>query len=54
MPAGFTYMVLAYIIIWVGLFIYLGFLALRLRGVRTELAAVTELVREQQEKQGER
>lgn len=49
MPAGFSFLVLAYIIVWVGLLIYLGFLALRLRGVRAELAAVEELVREHQQ-----
>ncbi len=48
MPQGFAYLVAAYIVIWVGLLIYLGFLALRMRGVRTELAAIEELVREQQ------
>lgn len=48
MPQGFSYLVAAYIVIWVGLLIYLGFLALRMRGVRTELAAIEELVREQQ------
>ena len=45
---GFPYLVAAYIIVWVGLLLYLGFIALRMRGVRTELAAVEELVREQQ------
>ena len=48
MPQGFPYLVAAYIAVWVGLLVYLGFLALRMRGVRTELAAVEELVREQQ------
>ena len=53
MPVELPYLVAAYIVIWVGLLISLGFLALRVRGVRTELAAVEELVREQrqQEKQ---
>lgn len=49
MPQGFSYLVAAYIVIWVGLLVYLGFLALRMRGVRTELAAIEELVREQQQ-----
>lgn len=48
MPQGFPYLVAAYIVVWVGLLLYLGFLALRMRGVRTELAAIEELVREQQ------
>ena len=47
---GYTYLVAAYAIVWLGLFIYLAVLTLRIRGVRTELAAVEELVREQQEK----
>jgi CcmD family protein len=44
------YLVSAYAIVWLGLFAYLAFLAMRLRGVQTELAAVEELVRESQEK----
>jgi hypothetical protein len=49
MPEGFSFLVAAYIVVWAGLLIYLGFIVLRIRGVRTELAAVEELVREQQE-----
>ena len=48
---GFSFLVAAYIIAWVGLFAYLAVVMLRIRGVRTELAAVEELVREQNEKQ---
>ena len=48
---GFGYLVAAYADAWVGLFVYLAVITLRIRGVRTELAAVEELVREQQEKQ---
>jgi CcmD family protein len=48
---GFAYLVAAYAVVWVGLFAYLAVVMLRIRGVRTELAAVEELVREQQEKQ---
>ena len=44
------YLIAAYIIAWVGLFAYLAVVMLRIRGVRTELAAVEELVREQDEK----
>ncbi len=47
---GVTYLVAAYAIAWVGLFVYLAFLTMRIRGVQTELAAATELVREQQER----
>jgi CcmD family protein len=45
---GFGYLVAAYLIVWVGVLLYLGLIALRMRGVRTELAAIEELVREQQ------
>jgi CcmD family protein len=47
---GVTYLVAAYAIVWAGLFAYLAFVAMRIRGVRTELAAVEELVHEHQEK----
>ncbi|HEY6407155.1 MAG TPA: hypothetical protein VIY29_06795 [Ktedonobacteraceae bacterium] len=47
---GVTYLVGAYAIVWVGLCAYMGVVMLRIRGVRMELAAVSELVREQQEK----
>jgi CcmD family protein len=47
---GVTYLVLAYAIVWAGLFAYLAFIMLRVRAVRTELVAVQELVREQGEK----
>jgi CcmD family protein len=46
---GVVYLVTAYAIAWVGLFAYLAVIALRIRGVRTELAAVEELVREKSE-----
>ena len=46
-----TYLVAAYAIAWAGLFAYLAVIVLRLRGVRTELAVVEELVREKTEKQ---
>jgi CcmD family protein len=44
-----SYLVAAYAIVWLGLFIYLALVMLRIRGVRTELAAVEELVREHEE-----
>ena len=47
---GLTYLIAAYAIVWIGLFVYLAVVMMRIRGVRTELAAVQELVREQQEK----
>jgi CcmD family protein len=45
----FTFMVIAYAIAWIGLFAYLAFIVMRIRGVRTELAAVEELVHEHQQ-----
>ena len=48
---GIGYLVAAYAIVWIGLFVFLAVLMLRIRGVRTELAVVEHLVREQQEKQ---
>lgn len=48
---GLSYLIAAYAIVWLGLFIYLAVVMLRIRGVRTELAAVEELVRDQTEKQ---
>jgi hypothetical protein len=50
---GFGYLVAAYAVVWGGLFVFLAVIMLRIRGVRTELAAIEELVREQQEKQKE-
>jgi CcmD family protein len=47
---GVTFLVIAYAIIWLGLLGYLGWLALRLRGVRTELDAVRELVDEREQR----
>jgi CcmD family protein len=44
-----TYMIAAYIIAWIGICLYLVILSMRMRGVRTELMAVEELLREQQE-----
>ena len=40
------YVVAAYAIAWVGLFGYLGWIALRLRGASAELAALEQHVRE--------
>jgi len=47
--SGDVYLIIAYAIAWAGLFVYLAVIALRIRGIRTELAAVEELVRQQQE-----
>lgn len=43
------YLVAAYAVVWLGFFLYLAVIAFRMRAVRTELAAVEELVREAQE-----
>jgi CcmD family protein len=48
--SGVNYLIIAYTVVWIGLFVYLAFIVQRIRGVRTELAAVEALVREQQEK----
>ena len=41
---GSTFLVIAYAVVWVGLLAYLGWIALRVRGVSAELEAVRELV----------
>jgi len=46
---GGTYLVIAYIVMWAGLLVYLGWIALRMRGVRTDLESVRELVREREQ-----
>jgi hypothetical protein len=45
-----VYLVVAYAVLWLGFCIYLAVVAMRMRAVRTELAAVEELVREYQER----
>ncbi len=40
------FLIAAYIVVWLGSFAYLGWLALRMRGVRTELETVRALVDE--------
>jgi hypothetical protein len=50
--SGNTYLVIAYIIMWAGALAYLGWIALRMRGVRTELDSVRELVREREQSAG--
>ena len=44
-----TYLIIAYAVIWIGFFAYLGWIALRLRGLRTELETVRELVNEREQ-----
>jgi hypothetical protein len=50
MQESSVYLVMAYAVLWLGFFIYLAVVAMRLRAVRTELVAVEELVREYQER----
>jgi len=50
---GLSYLIAAYAIAWVGLFAYLAVVMMRIRGVRVELAAVEEMVHEQQKKKEE-
>lgn len=47
---GLNYLIAAYAVVWVGLFAYLAFVMMRIRGVRTELVAVEELVREHEQR----
>jgi hypothetical protein len=49
--SGNIYLIAFYAIAWIGLFAYLAVVMMRIRGVRTELAAVEELVHEQQQEQ---
>jgi len=49
MQGSSIYLIVAYAAVWLGLFVYLAVVAMRMRAVRTELAAVEELVREYQE-----
>jgi CcmD family protein len=49
MQGSSIYLIVAYAIVWLGFFIYLAVVAMRMRAVRTELAAVEELVHEYQE-----
>ena len=42
------FLVAAYAIIWIALLVYIGWIALRLRGVRTDLEAVRKLLDERE------
>jgi len=48
---GVTYLVMAYVVIWLGLLAYVGWTALQVRGVRTELETVRDLVEERNAQQ---
>jgi len=45
---GVTYLVVTYAVLWLGMLAYLGWIALRLRGVRTEVEAVRDLIDERE------
>jgi flagellar biosynthesis/type III secretory pathway M-ring protein FliF/YscJ len=49
MQQNFVYVVVAFAAAWVALLIYLAFVTMRIRNVRTELAAVEELVRDRRD-----
>jgi hypothetical protein len=42
------FLVAAYAIFWIALLVYVGWIALRLRGVRTDVEAVRELLDERE------
>jgi CcmD family protein len=46
MQSSSLYLVAAYTVVWLGFFVYLAIIALRMRAVRTKLASLEELVRE--------
>lgn len=50
--ANVIYLVVAYAVVWVALLAYLGWIALRMRGVQTDLEAVSELVEEREARNG--
>ncbi len=45
---GVTYLVVTYAVLWLGMLAYIGWIALRLRGVRTEVEAVRDLIDERE------
>lgn len=44
---GVTYLVVTYAVLWLGVLAYLGWIALRTRGVQTEVEALRDLIEEQ-------
>jgi len=48
MHGAVGFLVAAYAIFWIALLVYVGWIALRLRGVRTDLEAVREMVDERE------
>lgn len=48
MKGDVGFLVAAYAIFWIALLVYVGWIALRLRGVRTDLEAVRDLLDERE------
>jgi CcmD family protein len=46
--SGAGYLIAAFSVVWVGLIAYLGWIALRIRGVRLELETTRALVEERE------
>ena len=45
---GTTLLIIVYAVVWLGLLAYLGWIALRMRGVRAEVESARELLEAQQ------
>lgn len=45
---GTTFLIITYAVVWLGLMAYLGWIALRMRGVRADVESARELLRERQ------
>ncbi|MDE3231257.1 MAG: hypothetical protein KGO05_15365 [Chloroflexota bacterium] len=43
---GVNFLIITYAIVWLGLMAYLGWITLRMRGVRADVEATRELLRE--------
>jgi hypothetical protein len=45
---GVNFLIITYAIVWLGLMAYLGWITLRMRGVRADVESARELLRERQ------
>ncbi len=45
---GTNFLIITYAIVWLGLMAYLGWIALRMRGVRADVESARELLNERQ------
>ncbi|HEX8996171.1 MAG TPA: hypothetical protein VF812_09075 [Ktedonobacterales bacterium] len=45
---GTNFLIITYAIVWLGLMAYLGWITLRMRGVRAEVESARELLEERQ------